>query len=130
MLKAAVNGRSGRPADAGMGSGGKVREGRLGANKQQLTPELEAALQQRWTEYMLPRTGGTGRGWVEAVVGRRWDKCNLGEQGTLGLTQGRQRGGPGCSLAGRYTERPSAPPLLLPVGGGWRMPVRLQRCDD
>ncbi|PSC71632.1 sulfotransferase [Micractinium conductrix] len=57
MLKAAVNGRSGRPADAGMGSGGKVREGRLGANKQQLTPELEAALQQRWTEYMLPRTG-------------------------------------------------------------------------
>ncbi|KAL4457843.1 hypothetical protein ABPG75_012708 [Micractinium tetrahymenae] len=38
-------------------SSGKVREGVLGANKAELSAEVKAALQQRWADYMLPRTG-------------------------------------------------------------------------
>lgn len=35
----------------------QVREGVLGANRAELSPQVKAALQQRWTDYMLPRTG-------------------------------------------------------------------------
>lgn len=55
-FKQAMNVHSGRPQDAGTTSG-KVREGVLGANKKELSLQLQAALQQRWTDYMLPRTG-------------------------------------------------------------------------
>lgn len=34
-----------------------MREGKLGANKQQLSPELHAAIEYRWREVLLPATG-------------------------------------------------------------------------
>lgn len=59
QLKQARNLQCGRPEHAGMtrASSGKVREGVLGANRAELSPQVKAALQQRWTDYMLPRTG-------------------------------------------------------------------------
>jgi hypothetical protein len=36
---------------------GKVRLGGPGGNREQLSPELRAAILQRWTDVMLPATG-------------------------------------------------------------------------
>jgi hypothetical protein len=56
MLKLARNEFCGRPRDAGL-QNRKVREGRQGRNKEQLTPELRQAIQEKWEEVMLPVTG-------------------------------------------------------------------------
>lgn len=48
----------------------QVREGVLGANRAELSPEVKAAMQQRWTDYMLPRTGaGRERGREREALG-------------------------------------------------------------
>lgn len=49
----------------------QVRDGVLGSNRAELSARARAALQQRWTDYMLPRTGG---GWGGRC--RRW--CRRG----------------------------------------------------
>ncbi|EFN58781.1 hypothetical protein CHLNCDRAFT_59577 [Chlorella variabilis] len=56
MLKLARNEACGRPREAGLRTG-KVREGRVGRNKEELTPELRQAIQERWDDTMLPVTG-------------------------------------------------------------------------
>lgn len=61
MLKLARNEACGRPREAGLRTG-KVREGRVGRNKEELTPELRQAIQERWDDTMLPVTGGGTRG--------------------------------------------------------------------
>ena len=38
-------------------SAGKVRQGAVGKNREELTPEMRAAIQQKWTDVMLPATG-------------------------------------------------------------------------
>lgn len=76
MLKAARNKACGRPAGAGLtrGSSGKVRLGGPGGNREQLSPELRAAILQRWTDVMLPATGyasyGEMRRGINAELGR------------------------------------------------------------
>lgn len=56
VAKAIMNEKIGLPKNAGMNSS-KVREGKVGSNRQVLSTELKDAIQQKWEDVVLPVTG-------------------------------------------------------------------------
>ncbi|GAB4820629.1 hypothetical protein N2152v2_007675 [Parachlorella kessleri] len=72
MLKLHTNERCGRRRDAGLDphNSGKVRHGKVGKNKGELSPQMREAILQKWRDIMLPATGFESYGEMRASVNR------------------------------------------------------------
>lgn len=68
LMRQLLSSRCGVPLDS---DAAKVRQGRAGSHRQELTPDIVAALDARWTERVTPVTGFADYAALDAAVRRR-----------------------------------------------------------